>query len=103
MNFSPSSRRPQGIAPTIHGLVRPIRRIVGLTLAVNLGRGHAAHLLLHPLREQKEWLSIEPRGFHGVLVDATTGRRAPAASSPAPPPRTARSTGSSPPRCAASH
>src|SRR6266571_8015589 len=61
------------------------------------------HLLLHPLREQKEWLSIGPDGFHGVLVNATTGRHAPAASSPAPPPLTARSTGSSLPRCAVSH
>ena len=36
-------------------------------------------VLLHPLREQKKWLSIEPGGFHGALVAVTTARHVSAA------------------------
>ena len=37
--------RPQGIAPTIHGLAKPIRGIVGAILAVALALGLAATCL----------------------------------------------------------
>jgi hypothetical protein len=39
-------RRGAGTAPTLYGLARLIRRIVGLTLAVNLGVGRGQLLTL---------------------------------------------------------
>ncbi len=53
--------------------------------------------------KQEEWLSKEPAVCRRVQVDATTARQILAASSPGPPQSTARSTGSSPPHCAAPH
>src|SRR5205823_10466780 len=44
VNLSPHSRLTARVNPTIHGLAKPIRRIVGLTLAVNLGAGPPRNL-----------------------------------------------------------
>ena len=45
-------------------------------------RFHDFHLLLHLLKEQQAWLSMEADGLHGALVVVTTARQIQAASSP---------------------
>lgn len=51
-------------------------------MSLSAWRAITFHLLLHPLKEQQAWLSMEADGLHGALVVVTTARQMQAASSP---------------------
>src|SRR5258708_4877375 len=74
---------------------------LGALIPLSAWKAITLPLLLHPLREQKKWLSIEPDGFHGALVAVTTARHVSAAWSPGQLPPIGRLTAPDPPRCAA--